>query len=328
MSVLVSAAPLYLSIGTGLFSLYSIPTFCSLGSRPLTSLCFLVPFLLVIDSIVALVVLGNTSASLELVHAEFVLQVVVRLSRQFRINLAINVRRGLTRSLVNLLNALILHPSTIAIFLARPAFGYKFQIWAVATLVTVAICCNLSGHYHAICPLIRFLASIFDAVTSVSTLIPSMVSFVGVVVPPLIFALLLRVAVVSRKWNSSSSNSSWDLLAALQLPALAISIAWAWPTDTVASTVGHFCLFFWTTGTLLSILSEFMSLNFPWKEFSSSHLRKISPPPVEQSHRNSIMLSHDVSSILPCQKTFSQIMTHLLGRLVTNTDIIFQCYLM
>jgi hypothetical protein len=327
MSVLVSAAPLYLSIGTGLFSLYSIPTFCSLGSRPLTSLCFLVPFLLVIDSIVALVMLGNTSASLELVHAEFVLQVVVRLSRQFLYQ-SCDMRRGLTRSLVNLLNALILHPSIIALFLARPAFGYKFQIWAVATLVTVAICCNLSGHYHAICPLIRFLASIFDAVTSVSTVIPSVVSFVGIIVPPLIFVLLLRVAVVSRKWNSSPSNSSWDLLAALQLPALAISIAWAWPTDTVASTVGHFCLFFWTTGTLLSILREFMHLNSSWKEFSPSHLLKISPPPVEQSHRNSIMSSHDVSNIPPCRKTFSQIMTHLLGRSVTNTVIIFQCCLM
>jgi hypothetical protein len=141
MSVLVSAAPLYLSIGTGLFSLYSIPAFCSLGSRRLTSLCFLVPFLLVIDSIIALIVLDNTSASFGLVHAEFVLQVVVRLSRQFHINPRM-CEGGLTSSLVNLLNALILHPSTLPLFLARPAFGYKFQIWAVATVATVAVCCN------------------------------------------------------------------------------------------------------------------------------------------------------------------------------------------
>jgi hypothetical protein len=327
MSVLVSAAPLYLSIGTGLFSLYSISTFCSLGSRRLTSLCFLVPFLLVVDSIVALVVLGNTSASLGLAHAEFVLQVVVRLSRQFRINLAI-CEGELTCSLVNLLNALILHPSTLPLFLARPAFGYKFQTVAVATLAIVATCCNLSGRYYPICPLIQLLASIFEAITSVSTVIPSMVSFVGLIVPPLIFALLLRVAVVSRKWNSSPSNSGWDLLAAQQLPALAMSIARAWPTDTVASTVGHFCLFFWTTGTLLSILREFMCLDSSWKEFSPSHLLKISPPPVEQSHRNSIMLPHDVSNIPPCRKTFSQIMTRLRGRSVTNTVIIFQCCLM
>jgi hypothetical protein len=83
MSVLVSAAPLHLSIGTGLFTFYLFltPAFRSLGSRCLTLFCILVSFLLVVDSIFALVVLGGEGASFGLVHTEFVLQVGVRLGR-------------------------------------------------------------------------------------------------------------------------------------------------------------------------------------------------------------------------------------------------------
>ena len=44
--------------------------------------CTIVPLLLVLDSVVALVILGNDDPSFELVHTENVLQVVVRLSRQ------------------------------------------------------------------------------------------------------------------------------------------------------------------------------------------------------------------------------------------------------
>ena len=84
-AVLVNTAPLYLSIGTGLFSLYlySTSSYQSLRSCRMPFLgCTIVPLLLVLDSVVALVILGNDDPSFELVHTENVLQVVVRLSRQ------------------------------------------------------------------------------------------------------------------------------------------------------------------------------------------------------------------------------------------------------
>jgi len=141
MSVLVSAAPLYLSIGTGLFSLYlySTRSLRSLGSYLLTSLCLLVPFLLVFDSITALVILGVESPSPGLVHAEYLLQVAVRLSRQCRCPLLCAHRAD--SHLVNLLGVLTLHPNTLSLLLVRPAFEYKVQIWAVTFLATIAICC-------------------------------------------------------------------------------------------------------------------------------------------------------------------------------------------
>lgn len=265
-AVLIAAAPLYLSIGTGCFSLYLYFTsaYRLLSSR-LIFMCFLVPFFLVIDSIVALIVLETPS--FELVHTEYALQAVVRLS-------------------LNLLTAQILHPNTLSLFLARPAFDYQLQATFVWTLMLAATC-----------------TCILDITTSFVVIIPPVVSLITTILVLFTLALLFRVAVVSRKWHLTTSKSSWDLLVILQLASLAVSILRSWPSTVALNAASHFALFVWTTGSLLAI-SNLASPNLP-KPITTT--RRISHPTVSEDfqlnrdpfagphqHRHQISMMNDV----------------------------------
>ena len=147
--------------------------------------------------------------------------------------------RNLNISLVNLLTAIMLHPSTLSVFLARPAFDYRLQTILVWAIVAATIC-----------------TSIIDVIASFASVIPPTVSLTSVLASLLNFMLLLRVAAVSRKWNLSNSKGTWVALAMLQLPALAIAIMRAWSPSTPLNIAIRFSLLIWTTGTLVALSSK------------------------------------------------------------------------
>lgn len=137
--------------------------------------------------------------------------------------------------------ASILHPNTLSVFLARPAFDYRLQavlVWVVASIATCT--------------------SILDIIASFISTIPPIVSLLTITVSFLTLVLLLRVAIVSSKWNLSTSVSTWYLFAVLQLSAVAVAVIRAWSPTTILNVASHFTLLVWTVGTLLAVSSEFM----------------------------------------------------------------------